>query len=280
MPLYDFTLDSSNTPRAGAALGGPRTAAPAGPTPSQFPPGAAQLGDLQGGMTDLVTPAQVGPAEVQEFLVPGLRALDEAMKLYWSGIRIPTKDSYRFMRVKIAGGNKSLMIWTDDLQNGRARLPVASLNQGKLDFNKDKYSPAYLPMAQRFLTRAGDRAVAVYRPVPVLVDYTMTIWSEFKRDAGYALHQIITRFHSLAEFRMSDGHLVGNVQLRYGGATPTGEVKTNFDQEANVKYDVSMTAEAWLPLPVKAMPTVLGHIRAIRETTGTVLAATLGQQTL
>ena len=90
----------------------------------------SQLSDAQGGRTTIYG-ERLGtdPTYVEEFLMPGFRSLDEAMKTYWSGIRIPTKDAYRFMRIKVAGGDKSVLIWRDQLQDGRVKFPVASLNR-------------------------------------------------------------------------------------------------------------------------------------------------------
>lgn len=210
-------------------------------------------------------------SNLEEFLIPGFRSLDEAMKQYWTGIRVPTKDAFRFMRVKIAGGDKSLLIWGDDLKEGRIRLPVAALNRRSHQFNPDKFSPRYHSMTSRFVSSRGDRIARVYRPVPYLVDYDMSIWAEHKRDAEYILYQVLTRFHPLAEFRMSDGKLEGNIQLRFGGSNDASDKETGYDQHATVRLEVSMTAEAWLPLPEEVLPTVLGHVTSLRETIGNIL---------
>jgi hypothetical protein len=131
------------------------------PGPGRLPVGLKQLSHVQGGRTNLHTGGPtVDPSDVEEFLMPGFHALDAAMKMYWSGMRVPTADSYRFCRVKVAGGDKSLLIWRDDLANGRARLPVASLNQSKAEFNKNRFSPAYMPMGMRFSSKGGNRVLS------------------------------------------------------------------------------------------------------------------------
>jgi hypothetical protein len=211
------------------------------------------------------------PYNLEEFLHPGFRALDEAMKQFWSGIRVPTKDSYRFMRVKIAGGDKSLLLWADELKEGRARLPLAAISRDSHEFNPEKFSPAYHAMTARYVNTRGNLAAKVFRPVPFLVEYSLTIWAEHKRDAEYILYQVLTRYNPLAEFRMFDGKLEGNVQLRLGGSQDASDKEAGYDQRANVRYEVTTTAEAWLPLPEKVVPTVLGRVQVLKEQLGTIL---------
>ena len=266
MPVYDFTVDLRPRPQAVMTPGA-----------SRFPAAGQQLSDAQGGNTRIQTGGPlVDPSDVREFVMPGFYALDAAMKMYWSGMRVPTKDSYRFCRIKIAGGDRTFMIWRDDMLNGRVRLPVGSLNQGKIEFNKDKFSPAYLPMAVRYPTKRGDRAVVVYRPVPWLVDYTFSVWSEFKRDAEYLKYQILTRFNPMAGFMMYDGHLQGNIWLRFGGCADQSEKEAAADQQRLIKYDYQITAEAWLPLPERLVPTVLSQVASVKDFSGNVMQVLAG----
>jgi hypothetical protein len=219
------------------------------------------------------------PSHVEEFLQPGFRSLDDAMKQYWSGIRVPTKDSYRFMRVKISGGDKSLLIWNDDLKEGRARLPLAAISREGAEFNPAKYSPNILPMTSRYLSRRGDLAALVYRPTPWLVSYKLTFWAEHKRDAEYILYQALTRFNPLAEFKMFDGKIQGNVQLRFEGSSDSSDKETGYDQHANVRYELNCTAEAWLPLPEKIVKTVLGRVVNLQESLGEIWISSKMQST-
>ena len=206
-------------------------------------PAARQLSHAEGGRKSIDgSDFSAYPSHLEEFLQPGFRSLDDHMKQYWSGIRVPTKDSYRFMRVKIAGGDKSLLVWADDLKEGRARLPLAAISRDGHEFNIDKYSPAYHAMTTRYLSTRGDMVAKVFRPVPFLVKYGMTIWAEHKRDAEYILYQTLIRFNPLAVFRMYDGKLEGNVQLRFGGSNDASDKEVGYDQSANVRYEVSMTA--------------------------------------
>jgi hypothetical protein len=245
----------------------------------EFPRGLPELASVrqsshsEGGRSKIVgQELESYPYHLEEFLTPGFRALDDAVKQYFSGIRVPTKDNYRFMRVKISGGDKSILIWADDLAEGRVRLPVASISRDSFDSNQDKFSPVYHSMGFRYLNAAGTLAMKYFRPVPFLVKYSMTVWTESKRDAEYVSHQVLTRFHPIAEFRMNDGHLSGNVQLRYDGGSDASDKEMGYDQQANKRYEFGFTAEAWLPLPTKIVPTVRGTVSTISERSGSILA--------
>lgn len=267
MPIYNFDNDFSVKSKVtqGIPFGQPEI------------PSIRQSSHSENGRTDIVgTDLETYPYHLEEYLQPGFWSLDSAMKQFWSGIRVPTKDSYRFMRVKISGGDKSLLIWADELKEGRVRLPLAAISRESHEFNPEKYSPAYHSMTARYLGRRGNLAAKIYRPVPFLVDYKMTIWTERKRDAEHILYQALTRFNPLAEFRMFDGKLAGCVQLRYGGCSDASDKEAGYDQHANVRYEINMTAEAWLPLPEKIVPTVLGRVMVIKEKIGEVLLSKLG----
>lgn len=257
MAIYDFNTDTSVRLETlqNVSFGLPRQEA------------VSQLSDVQGGRRGLTGKEyNEYPYYVEEYLSPGFRALDEAVKQYWTGIRVPTKDSYRFMRVKVAGGSKSILIWKGDLKDGRTKLPVASLSRTSHEFFKDKFSPSYLPMTHRYLNTEGTLAAKVFRPVPYLVTYELGVWTEHKRDAEYIQYQILTRFNPLAELFMFDGKIKGSVQMKLTSAADSSDKEIGSDTSAKVKYDYSFTCEAWLPLPEVIVPTVAGRVTYTNET--------------
>ena len=266
MPIYEFGIadqEDQNT-----ALHLPDNVVQVGPSEI---PAYRQLEDV---IPDILSgKIDKTPYRIDEFIIPGFRALDAGMKQYFSGIRIPTKDSYRFMRIKIAGGDRSFMIWHDDVVGGRARLPLAAIDRTNHTFNEKKFSPPKLPMALRYLGRGGNLAAKVFRPVPYLVDYKMMIWGERKRDVEYSAYQILTRFNPLAEFRMFDGKLQGTVTIHFDGCNDASDKEVGHNQAANVRYEISMRAEAWLPLPEVIVPVVLKRVTTIQERVGRVLLA-------
>lgn len=262
MAVYNFTISKTFglSPRqmSGDFEGDPHI--------SPYAPGMAQSSHIDGRVKITGQEGQVSPEEVEEFLYPGFRYLDAGMKHYWSDLRIPTNDSYRFARVKIAGAAKSLQIWIDELKNGRVKLPVISISRTAHEYNPQKFTPPYLPIRKNFVAPDRSRVALHYRPVPYLVNYTINIWSEHKRDAEYLAAQVNTRFNPLAEVRLSDGVNMGNVQMRYGNWTDDSEKEAEAEQHAKIKYQVNFIAEAWLPLPEKIVPTILGRHVAVDET--------------
>lgn len=205
------------------------------------------------------------PEYINEYLMPGFTALDESMKGYWSGIRIPTKDSYRFMRVKVAGGNKGLMAWRDSIVNGRVRMPVASINRTNHEFNAEKFSPPYHHLYKRYLNSNYDMIATGFRPVPYLVSYELNVIASTKTDIEHAAYQIAVRFNPMAEFFMSDGHMSGAVQLRYSGFRDASDKESGFDDISVIRYDFGMMAEAWIPLPEKIVPAIVNYISSFKD---------------
>jgi hypothetical protein len=277
MAVHEFTPHVLERERTSNPIPGPER----NPHIELYPVGIAQSSDVQSGRSSIYGETLGSQPEfIQEFLMPGFHALDEAMKTYWSGIRIPTKDAYRFMRVKVAGGDKSILIWRDQLKEGRVKFPVASISRISHEFNPQKFSTPVLAMARRYTSSRMDRVALIRRPVPFLVKYTLTVWASYKGEADHALEQILPRFNPLAEFVMCDQHLRGSVQLRFEGSADASEKEVGFDQKAKIRYEFSMTAEAWLPLPELIVPTILGHVTAIKESaTNELLSVSRGDTT-
>lgn len=269
MGQYDFTP----APRTEIPIEAPELR----PQIPAYPPSAAQTSEIDRGRSRVVGEEPGSPVDyINEFLMPGFQALDEAMKMYWSGIRVPTKDSYRLMRVMVTGVDKSLAEWRDYLLDGRARLPVASVDRGSFQVNPQKFSTPNLTMARRYSPR-GDTVTLIRRPVPFLVEYSLLVWTSWKRENDYIQHQVATRFNPLAEFRMSDGHIIGNVQLKFNSGSDATEKEAGHDMRPAIRYEYHMTAEAWLPLPEVAVPTVLGCAISLRDIAGNLLSGSKGQ---
>lgn len=271
MPIYDFTPEPQ--------VGGFPDQGVAEIRPDKNGNSALlQSSDAEQGRTKFLGDSDgKHPDYYQEFLIPGFRTLDEGVKNYFSGMLIPTKDSYRSMNVKIAGGDKSLMVWRDSLSDGRVVLPVCSVNRTGHEFDKDKFSPPYMSMSKKYINGRMDRVALVKRPVSYLVKYELIVWTESKRDAEYINYQILTRFNPLAQFKMSDDHISGCVVLHLDGATDASEKEASADKKAKTRYEYSISAEAWLPLPEIIVPTILGHSTSVREsTTSAAIAQSMG----
>lgn len=280
MPIHNFDFNAPGPGNLQDMSATPQVPGPGSVIPEPFP------GDIPKLITPLInTPDKnakddifyeninVNVAEdVSEILPVGFRTMDRGVKNYFSGIRIPTTDNVRMMNVRVAGGDKTFLVWDQDLSKGRITLPVMSINRTSANYHAEKFSYPHHFMQTRFTDTSGSRIRAIFRPVPYLIDYSLTIWAEHKRDAEYAQYQINTRFNPLAEFVIEDEHLRGTVTMRWNGFTDNSDKEADAETRANVRYDIDITAEGWLPLPEKLLPTILGKVTTLREDTGEFLA--------
>lgn len=269
MAVYEFSsmFTFDNVPRS---IGPGQVAGVSVPDPiiNPYMPGTSQTAHVEGGrVANTWEENRVHSGDVEEWVQPGFRYLDNAMKNYWGDLRIPTKDAYRFIRAKIAGMSKSLQVWSEDLTDGRVALPVISISRTGHKYNPEKFSPPYAPLRKRFVNKQRTRVALSYRPVPYNVDYTMTIWASTKRDIEHALYQILLRFNPLAELRVSDLHNVGNVQMILNDSSDESDKDAAAEQWAKIKYSISYTAEAWISIPEQVVPTIVGNVVTLNEKT-------------
>lgn len=212
--------------------------------------------------------------------------MDRGLKNYFSGMQVPTRDGSRLMQVRVAGGDKAYLVWAQDLKRGRVQLPLMSIKRDSEEPNPMKFSPAHFHyMSKRFLDSSGSRIALAYRPVPVFLNYTLSLWAEHKRDLEYMFYQIRVRFHPAADFLVEDEHIRGSVFVKYNGWTSAVDDEIPADQWQKKRYDFTVTMEGWLPLPEKHVPSVLGKVVNMREgvgkvPTGDVLAVVSGKDVL
>ncbi len=256
MGIHEFTnsFTFTNVPRIEIPISGVTV----GPQIAPYQAGISQTSDVERVIPINWDDGEADVDTVVDSVQPGFHYLDTGMKLYFSDIRVPTKDSSRFVRTRIAGGDKTIQTWIDELKNGRIQLPVISLNRGSHEFNKEKYSPPYLRENKQFVNHQKTLIKESFRPTPYLVNYSLSMWAEHKRDAEHILSQILTRFNPLAEFVVSDGRTNGVITMRFGGANDESEREIGPEDVAKIKYTVSIIAEAWLSLPNRIIPTILG----------------------
>jgi hypothetical protein len=203
--------------------------------------------------------------EIHEFTYQGYKTIDRGVKNFFSGIMVPTATGARPMQVRISGGDKPYLIWAQDLKYGRVKLPVMSIKREGEEFHPPLFSPAYLPIQRRFLDSDKTKMVFTYRPVPSLLKYNCSVWAEHKRDLEYILYQIRIRFNPEADFYVEDERIRANVFMKYTGMSVNIDDDVPADQRSNKRHDYSFTAEGFLPLPEKIVPTVLGRVTTLRE---------------
>jgi len=214
------------------------------------------------------------PEQVNEFTVRGFRVFDEAIKAWLTEMfLIPTKNGVKRADVRIAGGDKSYLIWRQKIldrlkghnSEGRITLPAVSVNRTSASFLTELFSPPHHHMALRYTDESLRRVAKIYRPVPYLLEYEITWWTEFKRDAEYMLYELMPRFNPLAEIVVEDVQLRGNLVMRPGDWKDESDIESAAKSKDFRRYSYNFSAEAWLPLPEQIVPTVLGTISVIEE---------------
>jgi hypothetical protein len=264
MSLYQFDFTARTNSPPGAPESKP-----------QFTP-LIQLPDLTGKTQIAYDKINVGPEDVRNMLAVGFETVDNAIKTWLSDLVVPTKDGVKKVTIRVPRGDKTILVWKQDLIEGRVKLPVLSVHRNNVEFHAEKFSPPYIRMNKRFADNPGSRLVLTYRPRQFLVEYQLSYWSEFKADNEYISYQLMTRFDPLAEIHIADGFMQGNLIMKYNGCTDSSDIEAARDLQAKVRYDLSMTAEAWLPLPEKLMPSILGKVQTLQEEGGEILQAQLG----
>ncbi len=214
----------------------------------------------------------VDTEEVKETLLPGFRTMDIGVKKFLSDIVVPTRDGTKQVEARIAGGDKTILFWTQDLKAGRVKLPVISINRTGAEWYAEKFSPPYHPMYKQFTDSSGTRVKYTYRPLPYMLEYQLSIWAERKRDAEYVIYQIMSKLSPLAVVEVGDQYLQGPLTLKFNNQTDSSDVDAAGEELAKVRYDVSISAEGWLPVTNETIvPVVLGKVVALNDEDGEIL---------
>lgn len=254
MPLYNFSFfdDRASIPEDEPAIIKPVNEPIIGSKPTRLPDKL-----IQNEVRD--DELNKNPEIITQFLVKGFHTQDEAIKAYFSDLMFPDKSTgFRKVAVKIAGGDKTIMAWNQERKNGRIKLPVLSINRDNEEYNASKFSPPYHEMRRNYLD-GHSKVELIYRPSPWDINYSMQLWAERKTEADYILAQILQRFNGgMAQWLAADEHLSGNVDAFLLSSTNSSDIDVAPEELAKVRYDFTIKVEAWLPLPTKIVPTVLG----------------------
>jgi hypothetical protein len=198
----------------------------------------------------------------------GLKTMDRGVKEFFQNIDVPTKDGTRKLEVRVAGGDKTILFWKQLMEtDNRIRLPVMSVNRTGWRLNPNRNTPASVGpyYYRRFADLEGSRMALAPREYSVLITYTLSVWTERKRDMEYIDFAVATRFNPLAEWRVEDEFMRGNIIGRLENISDNSDLDVDPNQLAKVRYDFNIEIEGWMPLPGRIVPTVLGHVTSLEE---------------
>lgn len=258
MPVYDFSF----APKMGDGLPESQPIVP-NLVPNQ--PNANTPDPLTDTTNTLVGETQ------DDILVPGMKTMDRGVKEFFKDLQVPTKDGVKSVVVRLAGGDKTILFWKQELETGRVELPVMSINCTGWQFNPNKFSPAHMPAYKFLADRNGSKMGVMPREYPLLANYTLSVWAEKRRDLEYIVWQVVTRFNPVAEWTVQDEFMRGNIYATMEGVSNNTDIDVNANELSKVRADINIKIEGWMPLPAKYVPTVLGQIQTVNEITGEFL---------
>lgn len=213
-------------------------------------------------------PINVATEDVLDTYPDGFETIDRGVKEFFQNIDVPTKDGSRKLDVRVAGGDKTILFWKQLMEtDNRIRLPVMSVNRTGLRLNTERLTPASAgPYFYRNLAdRDGTRMSLCPREYSALLSYTLSVWTERKRDMEFIVRAIVPRFNPIAEWTVEDEVMRGNIIAKLENVTDNSDLDVEANQWAKVRYDFTLEVEGWMPLPERIVPTVLGKVTELAE---------------
>jgi hypothetical protein len=258
MPIYDFT---QNPPRSV----NPTNAAFQGSQEKIIDHRPIQVPSLEKKDISIVDEAiNYAPEEVREVASRGFFALDDGLKNWMSGIKIPTLDSYKIANVHVVTQDRSILSWAQEFIDGRVSLPVISIQRTSWTFDPTRFTPPYVPIRKEYTDNTMRRVRQIYRPIPFKVDYSIFMWCEFKKDAEYIDNHIITRSNPLGIFYVEDEYYSQQARVKHTGSSDNSDIDI-VKERAKVIYNANLQVEYAIPINEKIVPTVLGRVATVKE---------------
>ena len=192
----------------------------------------------------------------------GFYHIDLAVKNFFDGIKIPTKDGHKTIEIIVIGGQKDYLYFKQDYMKSRDRvkLPILSINRTSWNFNPNKYSIPYLHAFQKFTDRDKFIAKKYYRNWPFIINYSAAIWSSTKEDAELLMAEILPRFDPLASIQIQTDEIGGTIQSKLVSCNDSTDIELSPDDLVKVRYDMSFECQGWLALKSIEMPVIRGIV--------------------
>ena len=203
----------------------------------------------------------------------GVRGCDEAMRDLFSnlvviderGVAHPVPIIWATQERAVAALVQENFRKDTSLVVDRVKLPMMSIYSSNFTFNQSRYT--YHKAINYFRGADGkpgltqrekydrDTVFGLARGIPVDIGYTLTLWTYFVEDMNQILEQILLKFSPVAYIRVQGVQWETIVKL--------DAIANNIDIEpgntANrvVKFQISMTAETYIPQPITRQKAVL-----------------------
>lgn len=257
MPVYDFTFDPPQSTRLENEPAFVESTKIAEHRPVRTP-------DLHPKKIDTDDISNRAPEEVREVMTRGFFVVDEGMKNWLSGIKVPIADSYKVASVHVVNQDRSILSWAQEFFDGRVPLPVISIKRDSWKFDGTRYHPPFHPYIRQYTDDSKRRMRLIYRPIPFSIEYSISIWCEYKQDAEYINTNILKRSSPQGIFYVQDEIMKQIVRVVHNSSSDNSDIEIVKDR-AKVMYDMSITADYAIPINEKIVPTVLGRVVSIKE---------------
>lgn len=146
----------------------------------------------------------------------------------------------------------------------RIKLPMLAISSTDFNFNQERYT---YHRAVDWLHDAGkpgftkrekfekDTVLGVSRGIPIDVGYTLIAWTMYLEDMNQILEQVITKFSPVAYISVRGVRWETIVKL--DGIANNLETEPGDNQLRVVKFQFNLTAETYIPQPIRREKTVL-----------------------
>jgi hypothetical protein len=203
----------------------------------------------------------------------GIRACDEAVKDLFTGLVViddagvshPVPIIWATQERAVAAIIQDQVRKDSSLVVDRLKLPMMSIYSSDFSMNMNRYT--YHQAINYFRDSTGkpgltqrekyerDTVFGLARGIPIDIAYSLNIWTYFVEDMNQILEQIVLKFSPIAYIRVQGVQWETIVRL--------DSIANNIDMEPGntsnrvVKFQINMTAETYIPQPIRREKAVL-----------------------
>lgn len=204
------------------------------------------------------------------------RGCDEAMRdLFSNVIVIDEMGKSHKVPIMIAPQEKAVAAMLQEnvrkdnsLVVDRLQVPLMAIHNTDFSINQERYiyhaaidhmqylrkdrKPAFT-IQEKYHPR--DTVFGITRGIPVDISYSLTVWTLYIEDMNQILEQVMTKFSPIAYIQIRGVHWEVCVKLN---SIANNMEKEPGDQSLRVlKFEFNMTAESYIPQPIKKNKSVL-----------------------
>lgn len=207
--------------------------------------------------------------------LPAFMSYEQALTQWLKGVIVPRSQEDRSIetRVEYAGGEKAVRaikeLRNDGSHNGKSSQPLITIKFADCEYMMERYHPPESTQGYVYNTpdkRQATRVARVSKPSPWRVHYELRLYPNYEIDLRFMMFSLLQRFHhhgGLAYLTIKGkggGRNLFPLFLR--GFSPTTNSETG-QNDRDVGATLLLELEAYLPLPLRFVPTFRSYIQEI-----------------